>query len=213
MFTARPTHSDERTMYLTRRQKEVLDFVRSHVGQNGYAPTLQEIGRHFGLSSPATVYKHIEQLVRKGYLRKAAHQERGIQLVDPEPVRTVEVPVLGQVMAGRAIEAIVEPETINLPPELVGEKPTYALRARGNSLIDEHIRDRDLLVIEDRSRPANGETVVALLDGERATVKRFYQDGPLVRLQPSNPTIEPQFVADANLRIHGVVVGLIRDYR
>lgn len=200
-------------MYLTKRQKEVLDFVREHVGGRGYAPTLQEIGEHFGLSSPATVYKHVEQLVRKGYLRKAAHQERGIQLVDPEPVRTVEVPVLGQVMAGRAIEAIVEPETINLPPELVGDKATYALRVRGNSLIDEHIRDRDLLVVEDRAQPVNGETVVALLHGERAAIRRFYRDGPLVRLQPSNPTIEPTIVSDAELRIHGVVIGLIRDYR
>lgn len=200
-------------MYLTRRQKEVLDFVSDHVGRHGYAPTLQEIGEHFGLSSPATVYKHVEQLVRKGYLRKSAHQERGIQLVDPEPVRTVEVPVLGQVMAGRAIEAIVEPDTVNLPPELVGDKATYALRVRGNSLIDEHIRDRDLLIVEDRQRPGNGETVVALLGGERATIKRFYRDGPLVRLQPSNPTIEPRFVADADLRIHGIVVGLVRDYR
>lgn len=200
-------------MYLTKRQKEILDFVREHVGERGYAPTLQEIGDRFGLSSPATVYKHVEQLVKKGYLRKAPHQGRGIQLVDPEPVRTVEVPLLGQVAAGRSIEAMVEPETINLSPDLVGLKPTYALRARGNSLVDEHIRDGDVIIVEDRTAAEDGETVIALLRGERATIKRFHRNGPMIRLQPANPTIEPLFVAEREVRIHGIVIGLIRRLR
>jgi repressor LexA len=200
-------------MYLTKRQKEILDFVREHVGGHGYAPTLQEIGSRFGLSSPATVYKHIEQLVRKGYLRKAPHQGRGIQLVDPEPVRTVEVPLLGQLATGRPIEALANPETINLPPDFVGRKPTYALRVRGNSMIDEQIRDGDLVIVEDRSTAQTGETVIALLPGEKITLKKFLREGSVIRLQPSNPTIEPLFVDEADVRIQGVVIGIMRRYR
>lgn len=200
-------------MYLTKRQKEILDFVREHVARHGYAPTLQEIGARFGLSSPATVYKHVEQLVTKGYLRKAPHQGRGIQLVDPEPVRTVEVPLLGQVAAGRPIEAVVEPETINLPPDFVGRKPTYVLRVRGNSMIEEHIRDGDLVIVEDRSAADNGETVIALLRGEEATLKKYYRDGRMIRLQPANPTIEPLFVDENDVRIQGIVIGVLRRYR
>jgi repressor LexA len=200
-------------MYLTKRQKEILDFVREHVERHGYAPTLQEIGARFGLSSPATVYKHVEQLVNKGYLRKAAHQGRGIQLVDPEPVRTVEVPLLGQIAAGRPIEALVEPETINLPPDLVGRKPTYVLRVRGNSMIEEQIRDGDLVVVEDRAAADDGETVIALLRGEEATLKKYYREGRMIRLQPANPTIEPLFLDETDLRIQGVVIGVLRRYR
>jgi len=200
-------------MYLTKRQKEILDFVREHVQAHGYAPTLQEIGTRFGLSSPATVYKHVEQLVRKGYLRKAPHQGRGIQLVDPEPVRTVEVPLLGQVAAGRPIEAVIEPETVNLPPNFIGRKPTYVLRVRGNSMIEEQIRDGDLVIVEDRNTADNGETVIALLQGEEATLKKYYRDGRMIRLQPANPTIEPLFVDENDVRVQGVVIGVLRRYR
>lgn len=200
-------------MYLTKRQKEVLDFVREHVGQHGYAPTLQEIGSRFGLSSPATVYKHVEQLVQKGYLRKAPHQGRGIQLVDPEPVRTVEVPLLGQVAAGQPIQALASAETLNLPPDFVGRKPTYALRVRGDSMIDEQIRDGDLIIVEDRTTAENGETVIALLPGEEVTLKKFFREGSMIRLQPANPTIEPRFVDEADVRIQGVVLGIMRRYR
>ncbi len=200
-------------MYLTRRQKEVLDFVGQHVGQHGYAPTLQEIGSRFGLSSPATVYKHVEQLVQKGYLRKAPHQGRGIELIDPEPVRTIEVPLLGQMVAGRPIEALTSAETLNLPPDFIGRKPTYALRVRGNSMIDEQIRDGDLVIVEDRATPENGETVIAVLHGEQVTLKKFFREGSMIRLQPANPTSEPLLVDEADVRIRGVVIGVIRRYR
>lgn len=200
-------------MYLTKRQKEILDFIRDFLEDHGYAPTLEEIGSHFGLSSPATVYKHVDQLVQKGYLRKAPHQGRGLQLVDPEPVRTVEVPLLGQVAAGGPIEAIPVPETINLPPDMVGRQPTYVLRVRGNSMIDEHIRDGDLVVVEDRSTAENGETVIALLDSEDVTLKKFYRENGRVRLQPANPAMEPLLLDEGDFRIQGVVIGLLRRYR
>lgn len=203
---------DGPTLYLTKRQKQIYDFVRDHIQEHGYAPTLKEIGDEFGLSSPATVYKHVEQLVQKGYLRKAAHQGRGLELVDPEPVRTVEVPLLGQVSAGRPIEAVADPEMVNLPPDLVGSHPTYVLRVRGNSMIDEHVRDGDFVVVEDRSAARNGETVIALLDGDGLTMKRFFRDGPYVRLQPSNPALEPIYVSEERLRIQGIVLGVLRHY-
>ncbi len=200
-------------MYLTKRQKEILDFVREHVERQGYAPTLQEIGARFGLSSPATVYKHVEQLVQKGYVRKAPHQGRGIQLVDPEPVRTVELPLLGQVAAGRPIEAVAEAETVNVPPDFVGRKPTYVLRVRGSSMIDEQIRDGDYVIVEDRTTAENGETVVALLRGEEVTMKKFYRIGERIRLQPANPTVEPIVLPEDDVRIQGVVIGVMRRYR
>ncbi len=199
-------------MYLTKRQKEIFDYVREQVDRNGYAPTLQEIGTHFGLSSPATVYKHIELLVQKGYLRKAPHQGRGIQLVDLEPVRTVEVPLLGQLAAGRPIEALPQAETVNLPPDFVGRKPTYALRVRDNSLLDEQIRDGDLVIIEDRTTAADGETIIALLQGGKATVRKLYREGDKIRLQPANPAVEPLVLDQDDVRVHGVVVGVMRHY-
>lgn len=200
-------------MYLTKRQKEILDFIRDFLEEHGYAPTLEEIGAHFGLSSPATVYKHVDQLVQKGYLRKAPHQGRGLQLVDPEPVRTVEIPLLGQVAAGGPVEAIPVPETINIPPDMVGRQPTYAVRVRGNSMVDEHIRDGDLVIVEDRSTAENGETVIALLDNENVTLKKFYSEHGRVRLQPANPAMEPLLLEEGDFRIQGVVIGLLRRYK
>lgn len=200
-------------MYLTKRQKEILDFIREFLEEHGYAPTLEEIGSHFGLSSPATVYKHVDQLVQKGYLRKAPHQGRGLQLVDPEPVRTVEVPLLGQVAAGGPIEAVPNPETINISPDLVGRHPTYVLRVRGNSMVDEQIRDGDYVIVEDRTTADNGETIIALLDNDEVTLKKFYRENGRVRLQPANPAMEPIILREGEFRIQGVVIGLMRKYR
>ena len=200
-------------MYLTKRQKEILDYIRQYLADHGYAPTLQEIGGRFGLSSPATVYKHVEQLVQKGYLRKAQHQGRGLQLVDPDPIRTVEVPLLGQVAAGRPIEAISAPEMINLPPDFVGRNQTYVLRVRGNSMIDEQIRDGDYVIVEDRKTAENGETVIALLGNNEVTLKRFFREGNQIRLQPANSAMEPILVGAADLRIQGIVIGVMRRYR
>jgi repressor LexA len=187
--------------------------VREQVGRNGYAPTLQEIGNRFGLSSPATVYKHVEQLVQKGYLRKAPHQGRGIELVDPEPVRTVEVPLLGQIAAGRPIEALPRPESLYLPPDLVGRRPTYAWRVRGNSMNDEQIRDGDSVIIEDRTAVEDGETVIVLLPGGNVALRKVYRQDGLIRLQPGNPAIEPLLLTEGDVRIKGVVIAVIRRYR
>ena len=199
-------------MYLTRRQKEILDYVNKHVDDNGYAPTLKEIGAWFGLSSPATVYNHIELLVQKGYLRKTPHQGRGIELVDGEPVRTVEIPVLGQISAARLIQATTPGEIVNLPPDFVTRKAIYALRVRGNSMIDEQVCDNDLIIVEDRTTPEGGELVLALLEDKNVFLRKYYPEGQRVRLQPTNSAADAWLVDKEAVRVRGVVVGLMRRY-
>ena len=199
-------------MYLTRRQKEILDYVNKHVDDNGYAPTLKEIGAWFGLSSPATVYNHIELLVQKGYLRKTPHQGRGIELVDGEPARTVEIPVLGQISAARLIQATTPGEIVNLPPNFVTRKAIYALRVRGNSMIDEQVCDNDLIIVEDRTTPADGELVLALLEDKNVFLRKYYPEGQRVRLQPTNSAADAWLVDKEAVRVRGVVVGLMRRY-
>ena len=199
-------------MYLTRRQKEILDYVNKHVDDNGYAPTLKEIGAWFGLSSPATVYNHIELLVQKGYLRKTPHQGRGIELVDGEPARTVEIPVLGQISAARLIQATTSGEIVNLPPDFVTRKAIYALRVRGNSMIDEQVCDNDLIIVEDRTTPEDGELVLALLEDKNVFLRKYYPEGQRVRLQPTNSAADAWLVDKEAVRVRGVVVGLMRRY-
>lgn len=200
-------------MYLTKRQKEILDFIAAHIDRKGYAPTLEEIGDHFGLSSPATVYKHVEQLVEKGHLRKAPHQGRGLHLVESDGARAIEAPLLGRLTAGRPIEAIRPPETVHVPPEFRGSAPLYVLRVRGNSLMQEQLLDGDLVVVEDRTDADDGETVVALLHDRRvATLRRIYRERGRVRLQPRDATLEPLYAPEGHYRIQGVVVGLLRSY-
>ena len=199
-------------MYLTRRQKEILDYVNKHVDDNGYAPTLKEIGTWFGLSSPATVYNHIELLVQKGYLRKTPHQGRGIELVDGEPARTVEIPVLGQISAARLIQATTSGEIVNLPPDFVTRKAIYALRVRGNFMIDEQVCDNDLIIVEDRTTPENGEMVLALLEDKNVFLRKYYPEGQRVRLQPTNSAADAWLVDKEEVHVRGVVVGLMRRY-
>lgn len=200
-------------MYLTKRQKETLDYIAAYLSERGYAPTLVEIGSHFGLSSPATVYKHVQQLVHKGYLRKARHQGRGLELVEVKPQRTIEAPLLGQLVAGRSLEAIRPARTVSLPPEFNSLVPLYVLRVRGNWLNDEQLADGDLVIVEDRSKAEDGETVVALLDNDLPAVGRIYREAGGVRLQPARPGREPLWLPEGQLQIRGVVVGLLRRYQ
>ena len=199
-------------MYLTKRQKEILDYISGYLKAEGYAPTLEEIGAHFGLSSPATVYKHVQQLVQKGYLSKAKHQGRGIQLVDTKLARGVEVPLLGQIAGGHPLEPI-RPAEVNLPSSFAAGGPLYALRVKGNSLADELLLDGDLLVIEDRSIATDGDTVVLVLGDQLAAVGRFFQEPGHVRLEPSHGAGESLYLPESQVRVRGGVVGLLRHYR
>lgn len=200
-------------MYLTKRQKETYDFIADYVREHGYAPTLEEIGAHFGLSSPATVYKHVQQLVAKGYLRKTRHQGRGIEIVETSQRKAFSAPVLGQMAAGRPVQAADYAETVEVPPSFASASPVYLLRVRGSALEDEFLSAGDLLVVEDRPTARDGEVVLALLRGEVTAIGRYFQESSHVRLEPTVNGREPLYVPDGQIQVRGVITGAIRDYR
>ncbi len=202
-------------MALTRRQKQILDYVSAYIDRNGYAPSFEEIAESFGYASLATVHEHVSNLERKGYIRKAYNQSRSIELVRGVATPAgVELPLLGQVAAGLPIEAIPETETILVPPDMLrkGGK-NYVLRVSGNSMIEEQIRDGDYIIVNSRNTAEDGEMVVALIDGESATVKKLYREpGNRIRLQPANEALEPMHFPSEQVVVQGVVVGVIRRY-
>jgi repressor LexA len=201
-------------MALTRRQREVLDVIRDFISRNGYSPSLEEIGGTLGLSSVATVHKHVSHLVEKGLVRRVWNQNRSIELVNGESGgRAMDLPLVGTIAAGTPLEAIPTAETITVPADMVsGRGRTFVLRIQGESMTGEHIRDGDYVIIEERQTARDGETVVALVDGSDATLKRFFRDGATVRLQPAHPTMAPIIVPADRVHVQGVVVGLIRKY-
>ncbi len=202
-------------MPLTKRQKEILDYIDGFIEERGYAPSFEEIAESFGYSSLATVHEHLSNLERKGYIRKSYNESRSIELVRPGTgVPAVELPLLGAVAAGLPIEAIPDDERVAVPPDMVRrQKDNYVLRVEGNSMIEEQIRDGDYIVVQAQETAEDGEMVVALVGGDSATVKKLYREaGGRIRLQPANPTMEPIVVDARDVRIQGVVVGVIRKY-
>ncbi len=200
---------------LTRRQRQILDFITDFRATHGYAPSMEEIGQAFGLSSPATVHKHLTNLEAKGLIRRDAHRSRAIEVLetmDPR-IESVELPLVGLIAAGEPLEAIAVAETVAVPPELVGRGRTYVLRVRGESMVDEHIIDGDYVIVEERTEARDGEVVVALLDGEEVTLKRLFHELDHIRLQPANPAMAPIRVQAESLQIQGVVIGSLRKYR
>ena len=198
---------------LTRRQKEVLDFVSAHIERHGIAPTLHEICRHLKLSSVATVHKHLRKLEEKGAVRRLTHQSRALAVVpSPEVAAGARIPLLGTVAAGAPIEPIETPGTITVPQEFLGRGETFALRVRGDSMIDDGIHDGDVVIVESRRDAPNGATVVALVEGE-ATVKRFYRRRGRIHLVPANERMAPIVAKDEDVELRGVVVALLRRYR
>ena len=200
-------------MSLTRRQREILDFIRRFLEEHGYAPSLVEIGRAFSLSSPATVHKHLTALAARGAIRRSRGRRRFVDLVEPSGAgRLVELPLLGSVPAGRPVEAVAGEERIAVPEHLVPSTPAYVLQVKGDSMLDEQIRDGDFIVVEHRPVPENGETVVALLRGSEVTLKKFYRERGKVRLEPANPAFKTLVLPAREVRIQGIVRGLFRRY-
>jgi repressor LexA len=199
---------------LTKRQREILDYLNEFIQQHGYAPSLEEIGRRFSLSSLATVHKHLTNLQEKGFIRRAWNRSRSVELLPSRSGgRAIDLPLLGYVAAGLPIEAVASSESIAVPEALItGKRDTYVLRVRGDSMIDEQIRDGDWVVVEDRKSADNGEMVIALVGGQDATLKKFYKENGKIRLQPANPTMQPIFVEPDGVQIQGVVVGVMRKY-
>lgn len=199
---------------LTKKQAEILEFIRSYILDAGYAPSYREIGEHFGLSSPATVHTHVQALVEKGEIRIGEEGEaRSIELVERFPKEpSIVLPLLGLITAGEPIEAVEDNETMAVPATfIVDGSNSFVLRVKGRSMIEDGILDGDFVVIERNPSPRNGEVVVALLDNAYATLKRFYRERTRIRLQPANHSMNPIFVKDCI--IQGVVRAVIRKFQ
>jgi repressor LexA len=198
---------------LTRRQKEIIDYIRSFIDENGYAPSFREIAYYFELSSVSTVAEYINILEEKGYLTKEAMEARSIQLtpVFTSGIDTFEIPLSGVIDAGKPIEAIRTNETIDIPKDMMGRR-TFALRVRGESMIDDGILDGDYVIIEQSNTLRNGEIVVALIDNENATLKRYYNEKDGIRLQPANKSMSAMHFAKKRVTIQGKVKGVIRKF-
>lgn len=200
-------------MYLTKRQRQVLDFIKGFIEEKGYSPSLQEIGIGFGLTSPATVHKHVLNLIDKGLLSRGWNRSRSIEVLEGRELEhATELPLLGYIAAGSPLEAVLDQTTIALPWTEAGARKLYVLQVKGKSMIEDHIEDGDFVIVEERQTADNGETVVALLRDNEATLKRFYRENGHVRLQPANKTMEPIIVSESELRIQGIVVGILRKY-
>ena len=200
-------------MAITRRQKEVLDFLTTFTARNGYSPSYEEIASGLGLSSLATVHKHITNLHAKGLLQRAQNRSRSIDVIPQRAARKAadRLPLLGRIAAGKPVEAIQAAETISLS-DIIGAREVFALEVQGDSMRDEHIISGDYVLVE-RSRTAReGEIVVALVDGSDATLKRFYHEGNLIRLQPSNSEMKPIYAPAGSVSIQGKVLGVLRRY-
>ena len=200
-------------MALTRRQRQILDYVEQFIDMHGYSPSFEEIAGEFKYRSLATVHEHLSNLENKGYLRKNYNKSRSLELVPAEGSLAVDLPLLGMVAAGLPIEAVEQQESLAVPHDMLGRGNNFVLRVQGSSMVDEQIRDGDYIVVNSRQTAENGEMVVALVGGDSATVKKFYRerDGR-IRLQPANPTMQPMYYDESEVRIQGIVVAVIRKY-
>src|SRR5216683_1685247 len=207
-------------MALTKRQKEVLDYLVAFETKHGYAPSFEEIGKGMKLTSLATVHKHITTLEKKGFIRRGYNQSRSIEIVQlPRSVkeqvsdrRNQELPMVGRIAAGHPLEAVEDRETISLGDFARGGN-SFALQVKGNSMIEDHILDGDFIVVEQNQVANPGDIVVALVRDSEATLKRFYREaGGKIRLQPANSELQPIVVPGQDVKIQGRVISVLRKY-
>jgi len=211
-------------MAITKRQREIYDFIARFVAEHGYSPSFEEIGAGTDLSSLATVHKHVSNLERKGLLKRDYNRSRSIDVLPPRGAlkrsmavgagvaATVELPLLGLIAAGRPVEALQNPETISFADFTRSSSDVFVLQVKGESMQDEAILDGDYILVEKTAAVRNGEIVVALVDGTESTLKRIYKEGDQVRLQPSNAAMQPIIVPAASVQIQGRVIGVLRKY-
>jgi repressor LexA len=207
-------------MALTRRQKDVLDFIAGYQVDNGYNPSYEEIARGLKLSSIATVHKHISALAKKNYLSRGANQSRSVEVL-PRYVQeqsrnkfeaSLEIPIHGTIAAGQPVQAFDTADTLSFA-DFVGRKETYALRVRGNSMVEDHICDGDMILVENTQDATDGQIVVALVGDTETTLKRFYREqGNMIRLQPANETMSPIRVPASQVKIRGRLLAVLRKY-
>jgi repressor LexA len=209
-------------MAITKRQREIYDFIARFVAEHGYSPSFEEIGEGTNLSSLATVHKHISNLEKKGLLKRDYNRSRSIDVLAPRGALkksmavaasvSAELPLMGRIAAGRPVEALENRETICFADFTRSSKDVFVLQVRGDSMQDEAILDGDYILVEKTSAVRNGEIVVALVDGMESTLKRIYKEGEKVRLQPSNAIMEPVIVPAAAVQVQGRVIGVLRKY-
>lgn len=199
---------------LTKRQKVVLEYIKDFIRMHDHAPSYEEIAGGLGLSSPSTIHVHVENLRLKGHLTKKWNANRSIDLpVSGDPrIGAVDVPLVGRIAAGLPIQAVEVPESIAIPADLLGRNQTFVLRVSGDSMRDDHVLDGDFVIVDKRDIARNGDMVVALIRGSEATLKRYYRDGRLIRLEPANPTFPAQMYDEQEVTVQGVVVGILRKY-
>ncbi len=207
-------------MAITKRQREVYDYIHDFVVKNGYSPSFEEIGQGLGLSSLATVHKHVTNLEKKGLLKRDYNRSRSIDVL---PIRglfrrapqkssnDISLPLMGRIAAGQPIEAVENPESISLG-DITRSKDVFVLQVKGESMKDEHIVDGDYVLVEKGNTARDGEIVVALVEGSDATLKRIYKEGANIRLQPSNAAMKPIVVPAKSVQIQGRVIGVLRKY-
>lgn len=201
-------------MKLTKRQKQILDFLSEFIESNGYSPSMEEIAEHFHFASLNAVFKHLEALERRGHLHRDSNRARSIQLSTNAAAGVQSLPLFGYVAAGKPIEAVASPETLQIPDYFLPRRSHYyVLRVTGESMIDEHIQDGDYVVVESRETANAGDMVVALIDGENVTLKKYYPEGSKVRLQPANEALAPIILDEERVKIQGVVVSVMRKYQ
>jgi repressor LexA len=206
-------------MALTKRQKQVMDFIANFVDENGYCPSYEEIARGLELASLATVHKHISVLEAKNYLKRGFNQSRSLELT-PKYIQeqrrlrpSLEVPMLGRIAAGLPVEAVEHREVLNFA-DFAGDGNTFALEVRGNSMIDDHICDGDVILLERVSQARDGDIVVALVSGTETTLKRFYRESAdVIRLQPANAALKPILIPARDVQIQGRLLAVLRKYK
>ena len=210
-------------MALTRRQKQVIDLIARFVEDNGYSPSYEEIAKGLNLASLATVHKHISALEAKSYLRRGFNQSRSIEIgpkylqemrrYRQEPAPSLEIPLLGRIAAGAPVESVEQRSTLSFQ-DFVGNPESFALEVRGDSMIDDHICDGDLILLEKVGQARDGDIVVALVSNSETTLKRFYREpGDKVRLQPANSTLQPIIVPANEVQIQGRLLAVLRKYK
>ncbi len=201
-------------MAVTARQRQVYEFISRSIEAHRQPPTIAEIGKHFNMSSSASVHSILSALEREGLIKRIPNVSRGIEVIRQESAENdFEIPLLGVVAAGQPIEAVLSHETIAAPRDMIGRGRMFALRVRGDSMIEENIQDGDIIIVASQQTAENGQVVVALIDGNYATVKKFYREPEFIRLEPANPQFKPIFIKTTErIQIQGVVRGLIRKY-
>lgn len=196
---------------LTKKQKEILDFIDDFIRKKGYSPTLQEIADYMGLNAVSGIHKYLRKLEEKGFITKDLKRARSIEIIKEESYFP-ELPIMGYITAGEPLEEFEVKEYMQVPPEFISNGEYFILKVKGNSMVDACILDGDFVIVRKQEVAENGQTVVALIDNRETTLKKFYKKNGKVILKPENATMKPMIFESKRVKIQGIVVGVLRKY-